>query len=179
MKKIYLFVTLWLVTLTLAGCNQNCNCENPTNENEALDNAIKYCNDHWGTHSYIHSPTAAYGECAFPSGVTCEDTILWTEECNYEPNLENIDTEEKRLAECTETVEWWMDNLVTWAENIDIEWWDESEGWASFVRNGVIKYTKDWNDFEMNIECVADFVDGSVSISYDDEVNVKNSETND
>ena len=51
--------------------------------------------------------------------------------------------------------------------------------WASFVRNGVIKYTKDWNDFEMNIECVADFVDGSVSISYDDEVNVKNSETND
>jgi hypothetical protein len=30
---------------------------------------------------------------------------LETDECNYEPNLESIDTEEKRLAGCEENVQ--------------------------------------------------------------------------
>ena len=177
MKKFWLFATLWLATLALAGCNCNCD-ENTQDEDAVLNQRIEYCNEHWGTHSLIHSPTAVYGECAFPSGVTCEDTILWTDECNFEPNLENIDTEEERLAGCTENVEWWMVDMVDWAEDVDIQWGEESEGWASFVRNWVVEYTKDWTDYEMSIECVADFVDGSLSVSYGDEISLDNAEEN-
>jgi len=168
MKKLWLFATLWLTTLALAGCNFN--CEDSKNEDEVLNQRIAYCNEHWGTHSLIHSPTATYGECAFPSGVTCEDTTLWTNECNYEPNIESIDTEEKRLAGCEENVENWVANMAQWAENLDIQWGEESEGGASFVRNWVVKYTKDWITYTIGAECVADFVDGSISVSYGDEV---------
>ena len=34
MKKFWLFATLWLATLALAGCN--CNCDKATNEDEVL-----------------------------------------------------------------------------------------------------------------------------------------------
>ena len=63
-----------------------------------------------------------------------------------------------------------MADMVQWAENIDIQWGEESEGGASFVRNGVAKYTRDGVNYTMNAECVADFVDGSISVSYGDEV---------
>ena len=178
MKKFWLFATLWLATLALAGCNSKCDCGNTQDEDAVLNQRIEYCNEHGGTHSLIHSPTAVYGECAFPSGVTCEDTILWTDECSFEPNLEDIDTEEERLAWCTENVKWWMTDMVAWAENLDIQWWEESEGWASFVRNWVVKYTKDWTDYEMSAECVADFVDGSLWVSYGDEIAGGNAEVN-
>ena len=169
MKKFWLFVALWVVSLALTGCNCSCDCENAANEDEVLNQKIEYCNEHWGTHSLIHSPTAVYGECAFPSGVSCEDTILWTDECNFEPNLEDIDTEEKRLAGCRENVESWMSDMVEWAENVDIEWEDESEAWASYARNWVIKYSRDWNNWRMSVECVADFVEWSLWVSFGDE----------
>ena len=168
MNKFWLFATLWLATLALTGCN--CNCDNATNEDEVLNQKIEYCNEHWGTHSLIHSPTAVYGECAFPSWVTCEDTALESGECNYEPNLESIDTEEKRLAGCEQNVQDWMADFVSDAENVSVEWGEESEGGASFVRNGVVKYTKDGVNYTMDAECVADFVDGSLGITYWDEI---------
>ena len=170
MKKFWLFATLWLATLALAGCNCDCNCDNAKNEDEVLNQRIEYCNEHWGTHSLIHSPTAAYGECAFPSGVTCEDTILGTDECNYEANTESIDTEEKRLAGCEENVQDWMNDFISDAENVETQWGEESEGGASFVRNGVVKYTKDGVNYTMDAECVADFVDGSLGVSYGEEI---------
>lgn len=186
MKKTWLLVlTLSLSIFALTWCNNKCECENVVDESTVDENAaneivededavlnqrIEYCNEHWGTHSLIHSPTAVYWECSFPSGVTCEDTILWTDECDFEPNLENIDTEEKRLAGCEENVQWWMNDMVQWAENLNVEWGEESEGWASFVRNGVVKYTKDWSNWTMDVECVADFVNWSLWVTYGDEV---------
>jgi hypothetical protein len=91
---------------------------------------------------------------------------LGTDECNYEANTESIDTEEKRLAGCEENVQDWMADFVSDAENVSVEWGEESEGGASFVRNGVIKYTKDGVNYTMDAECVADFVDGSLGITY-------------
>ena len=170
MKKFWLFATLWLATLALAGCNCDCNCETTQDEDAVLNQRIEYCNEHWGTHSLIHSPTAVYGECAFPSGVTCEDTILGTDECNYEANTESIDTEEKRLAGCEENVQDWMNDFVSDAEYIETQWGEESEGGASFVRNGVVKYTRDGVNYTMDAECVADFVDGSLGVSYGEEI---------
>ena len=170
MKKIWLLSTLGLTTLVLAGCTTNCNCENTATNEEALTKAMKYCLENGGTHSLIHSQTATYGECAFPSGIICEDTILWTEECNFEPNVEDIDTEEKRLAGCEKNVQVWMEDMVEDAENVATKWGDEVEGGASFVRDGVITYTKDGSNWRMDAECIADFVDGSISVSYSDEV---------
>ena len=93
-----------------------------------------------------------------------------TDECNYEPNLESIDTEEKRLAGCEANAQDWMTNFAKDAENVSIEWGEESESGASFVRNGVVKYTRDGVNYTMNAECVADFVDGSLGVTYGDEV---------
>lgn len=170
MKKFWLFATLWLATLALAGCNCDCNCETTQDEDAVLNQRIEYCNEHWGTHSLIHSPTAVYGECAFPSGVSCEDTILGTDECNYEANTESIDSEEKRLAGCEENVQWRMAEFASDAENVEIQWGEESEGGASFVRKGVVKYTRDGVNYTMDAECVADFVDGSLGVDFWDEI---------
>ncbi len=171
MKRTWLMVVaLWLSALTLAWCNSNCNCENGEKEVDArLQQAMDFCLEHWGTHSLVHSQTAVYGECMFPSGIGCEDDMVLNGECNYEPNLESIDTEEERLAGCEENVQWWMTDFVEGAENVSIEWGEESEGGASFVRNGEIRYTKDGSNWKMDVECVADFVDGSLGTSYGDE----------
>lgn len=168
MKKSWLLlVALWLGTLILAGCN--CNCEKGESEVDArLQQAMDYCLEHWGTHSLIHSQTAVYGECMFPSGIGCEDDMVLSGECDYTPNTESIDTEEERLAGCEENVQWWMRDMVEWAENVTVEWWEESEGGASFVRGGEIRYTQDWEEKVTRVECVADFVDGSLGVSYYD-----------
>ena len=133
-----------------------------------LQQAMDYCLEHWGTHSLIHSQTAVYGECMFPSGIGCEDDMVLNGECDYTPNTENIDTEEERLAGCEENVQWWMRDMVEGAENVTVKWGDESEGGASFVRGGEIRYTKDWEEMVTRVECVADFVDGSLGVSYYD-----------
>ena len=168
MRKTWLLVfTLLLCTLTLAWCNNKCDCNNVANENEALDKATQNCISKGGTHSLIHSQTAVYWECAFPSWVTCEDRALTEWECNYEADTSNIDTEEKRLAGCQENINDWIRDIENWEINY-LNWEDESEAWASFVRNFVVNYSKDWGDFEMNAECIADFVDWSISVSYEE-----------
>lgn len=160
MKPNLLSLTVILAAwaLVLSGC-----CKN--NEDAALNEAIQLCLDNGWTHSLIHSQTATYGECAFPSWVTCEDNLLRDGECDFEPNTENIDTEEKRLAGCNENAESWIKDFEEW-ENINIDWKDEEEGWASFVRNGVAHYNKGWTSWKIDIECVADFVDWSISTSF-------------
>ena len=166
MKKTWLLVfTLSLCTLALAWCNNKCDCNNAADENEALNKATQNCIDKWWTHSLIHSQTAVYGECAFPSWVTCEDQLLADGECNYEADTSNIDTEEKRLLGCQESINGWVKDIENW-EITYLNWENESEAWASFVRNFVVGYSKDWNDLEMNAECIADFVDWSLSVSY-------------
>jgi hypothetical protein len=91
-------------------------------------------------------------------------------ECNYEADTSSIDTEEKRLAGCEESAQWWIKDYVEWAENVTIKWGEESEGWASFVRNGVITYRKNRIWYAISAECVADFVDWSLWVTYGDEV---------
>ena len=167
MKKTLWMVTVSLCALALAGCS--CNCDRNGSE-EVMNEAMQFCLDHWGTHSIIHSQTAVYGECSFPSGVACDDDLIFEGNCEFEPNLDSIDTEEKRLSGCEENVQWWMNDMSYGAENVSTEWWKESEGWASFVRNGVVRYEKDWSKWMMEVECVADFVDGSLSVSYGEEI---------
>lgn len=167
MKK-WPLLTVLLSGIVLTGCNCNCDYEKAINDDAFLDKATEYCTDNWGTHSLIHSPTAVYGECSFPSWVICEDTILWTDECNFKPNLEDIDTEEKRLSGCEENIQSWMTDMVEGSDNIIIEWENEEEDWTRFIRNGLVKYSKDWSNWKMDLECAADFVDWSLWVSFED-----------
>jgi hypothetical protein len=61
--------------------------------------------DNSGVYSHVISVDEEYGECTFPSGVGCRDEILMTEQCDFMPNLDDIDTEEERLAGCEENVQ--------------------------------------------------------------------------
>lgn len=173
MKKL-LFI-LPLFALTLAGCSNNseCDCSNVApenepvvNENAGLEKATQNCVDLWWTHSLIHSQTAAYGECTFPSGVVCDDQLLLEWQCDYTADTSSIDTEEKRLAGCEESVNSFVENIEN-GEVLDIQWEDESESWASFTRSWTVKYSKGWDNRKIVLECVADFVDWSISVTYD------------
>lgn len=152
-----LVVILATGTLVLSGC-----CNNHKD-------AKQFCLDNWWTYSVVTSQDEEYGECSFPSWVGCRDEILLTDECNFIADTTNIDTEEKRLAGCEESAKGWIKDFENW-ENVNILWEDESEAGASFVRNWVIHYTKDWSNWKIDVECVADFVDWSISTSYGDAI---------
>ena len=156
MKSNLLSLTALLAawTLVLAGC-----CNNGTH-NEAK----QFCLDNWGTYSVVTSADEEYWECSFPSWIGCRDDILFTD-CDFVADTSNIDTEEKRLAGCEENVKGWVKDFEN-GENVSIDWEDESEGGASFVRNGIVSYTKEWANWKIDVECVADFVDGSIVTSY-------------
>ena len=158
LKLLSLTVVLSLWTLVLSGC-----CNNDTH-----GESKQFCLDNWWTYSVTTSQDEEYWECSFPSWISCRDDILLTE-CDFIPDTSSIDTEEKRLAGCEENAIGWIEDFENW-ENISISWEDESEGGASFVRDGVVNYTKEWVNWEIDVECVADFVDGSISASFGDAV---------
>ena len=64
-------------------------CCNKNDHNEAK----QICLGNWWTYSIVTSPDEEYGECSFPSWVGCRDEILFTEECNFTPDVSSIDTE--------------------------------------------------------------------------------------
>lgn len=164
MNKTKLFLVVGLVcALTLSWCK--CNCTQ-----DELSDRAQYCLDNLWTYSHVISQDEEYWECQFPSGVTCRDDILTTEQCNFEPNLDDIDTEEERLAGCEKNAQEWMIDFEEWSENIVVDWWNESEWWASFVRNWVVKYVKNGKNWTIDAQCVADFVDGSLSVSFGEAV---------
>ena len=162
MRKLWLLAIMGLATFTLVGCNCNVDVNNTSKE------AKDFCLNKGGTYSRITSPDEEYGECVFPSGIGCRDEYVLNGECEYEADTSDIDTEEKRLAGCEENAQWWVKDFVEWTEDVSVEWWEESEGWASFVRDGVITYTKDGVEQKIKAECIADFVDGSIGVHYDE-----------
>lgn len=178
-KKLLVFV-LSSCVLALAWCGKECDCTQEIaqaleNENGALQQITQDCIDKWWTHSLIHSQTAVYGECSFPSGVTCDDDTLRSGECQYEVDTSKIDTEEKRIKWCEEVTANYIEDVER-GEIVDIDWNDEDEGWASFVRKWIVKYSKWWDNRKINVECVADFVDWSITVS---EITVDDEDIND
>lgn len=165
MKKL-LLVAVSISTLSLAGCNCNINVANNC---DTSSETKQFCLEKGWTYSRVTSPDEEYWECMFPSGVGCRDDYVQSGECEFEADTSSIDTEEKRLTECKKNVQWRMEEMVDWAENISTEWENEIEGWDMITRNWVISYTKDWNNWKMKVECEANFVDWSLWVSYSDE----------
>jgi hypothetical protein len=158
MKKFWLFTALLVGGILLAGC---C-CQNK----EARD----FCFDKQWTYSWIQeSDGSARWECRFPSGRSCWDDEIVKGTCDWDVDISNIDSEEKRLSGCNENALSWAEQYIEWAEDISAKWWEEDEGWASLVRNGIISYTKGSGAYSMTVECVADFVDWSLFTEFGEE----------
>ncbi len=181
MKKIWI-LSLFACSILVAGCN-NCDC-NCVNENEALNDIVAYCIDHWWTHTLIENDIGPYWKCDFPNGVVCEDQLIWTDLCNPEKNPEIIDDcvtvdwedscavdidepeveniESGRIFACNEAITKQF-NIKTFGG-----WWDteqESLAWASFIINGTITYEENGTKREKTVACVVDMRDNSVIIN--------------
>lgn len=113
--------------------------------------------------------------CTYEDGSVCEsiDFRKWScidlEENNNEDEYAAaralVDTVEKRISACEEKT------LFTLNINeADFTWEDESEAWASFARNGHVKYEKNSTaDGEMwaasdDVFCFIDMVDGNTTV---------------
>lgn len=176
MKK-WLLITTLLGSVVLTGCwynmNIECDCMDNLDGDAVLNEYTQYCLDNGWTYSLIHSQTDVYWECAFPSWITCGDDILWTDECNFEPNLENIDTQEKRIAGCEQNAKEWVIDFIDDAEYIWVEWSDNIDestdtDWNVdlITRQFNLRYSKDWKEWILPWECEANFQDWSLWTSY-------------
>ena len=76
-----------------------------------------------------------------------------------------METPEGRQAACEERVGYYL-NYNEW----EFTWNDESEGWASFIRNWHVTYLKRWENAEDDVECVVDMVDKSVSVEFSNHI---------
>lgn len=177
MKRIWILSSLLIVSFLLAGCEckvTNTVTTEPTTHE--YDAATQFCLNNWWTHSYIISKDEEYWECTFPSWVGCRDDIVMTEDCYFLPNLEDVDTEEKRQSWCEKSAENRIIDMVPGAK-FDKIIWDENEEisaddeWNTTMisRNFVVKYQKDWSNWEMPATCEASYLDWSLGTTFDQE----------
>lgn len=86
-------------------------------------------------------------------------TLAW---CDVSVNsTTNLEDELGRMQACADKV-WSYLNT----DDYEISWDDESEGWASFIRNWHIIYTSDWDTNENDFQCIVDMVDQSINIQF-------------
>ena len=139
----------------------------PVDTAEIWNPASEYCIANGWTFEIVSSPTSIYGECTLPGGTKCEEWTYYNGECWVENNEEfktpefDLQTEEGRIAACEERAGFYL-NFNEWT----FTWEDESEGWASFVRNGHVAYLKRGENAEDDVECVVDMVDWSVNVEF-------------
>ena len=178
MKKLWLLVTLLVGSLLLTGCNSNCNCDIPQcNEWEIQTNEAKsICLENKWTYSRVTSPDEEYWECMFPSWIGCRDDMVLNWECGWEANISGIDTAEERQTLCENNVDWWMQEMMEWAVYFWVEWdgdevevKDEEWNLTIITRNFYAKYDKDWQHWRLPWTCEANFVEGSLRTTYNQE----------
>jgi len=136
------------------------------------DPASEYCVNQGWTFEIVSNETNIYGECTLSGGTKCEEWAYMNGECwtwNAEPEIWHpefdLETEEGRIAACEERAGYSL-NFNEWT----FTWEDESEGWASFVRNGHVTYLKRGENAEDDVECVIDMVDKSINVEFSNHV---------
>ena len=185
MKKsaLWLAAILWLTTVFLAGCNFN-SWGVEYNLKSEIGRQL-HCLDQFSmeintdTYWANMSPEVNNGFLAIVEWnvkvnndeyhLVCtysDDSSDWTIEyaliTSEQPDLQ---TEEGRLAACEERA-WFYLNFNEWT----FVWADESEGWASFIRNWHVTYLKWWENAEDDVECVVDMVDWSVNVEFSNHI---------
>jgi len=144
----------------------------PVNEPEIWNPASEYCIANGWSFEIVSNETDIYWECTLPDWTKCEEWAYYNGECwtwNAEPEIWHpefdLETEDGRIAACEERVGYYL-NYNEW----EFTWEDESEGWASFVRNGHVAYLKRWENAEDDVECVIDMVDKSVNVDFSNHI---------
>ena len=139
----------------------------PVDTPEIWNPASEYCLANGWNFEIVSNETDIYGECTLLDGTKCEEWAFYKGECWAENNEEiqvpefDINSEEGRIAACEERAGFYL-NFNEWT----FTWEGESEGWASFVRNGHVEYLKRWENAEDDVECVVDLVDWSVNVEF-------------
>ena len=182
-NTLWLVAILWLATVLLAGCNFNrWDVEyDLTNEMgrqlNCLDKFWKEINadSYWAQmspevnngFSAIVEWTVKVNDDEYHLVCTYSDDLSdWT--MDYElvaPNQFDLETELGRIEACADRVGFYLNT-----NDYDISWEEEGEGWASFIRNWHVIYTKQWESAEDDVECIVDMVDWSVNIEFSNHI---------
>ena len=180
MKKstLWLVAILWLATV-LTGCNFNSwdvEYDLSTEMGRQLNCLDKFwkeikADSYWAEmHPEVNNGFSAIVEWIVKINddeyhlVCTYSDDIWDWTMDYTLVVHNqfdLETEDGRLAACEDRVGFYL-NFNEWT----FVWADESEGWASFVRNWHVTYLKWWENAEDDIECVVDMVDWSVNVEF-------------
>ena len=126
--------------------------------------------------AYLYSWSVSYEgvKYNYTCAVKAKDDVelnIAAEEVNSEDDWYKIisdfdlSDEDKRIAVCEERA-WFYLNFNEW----EFSWEDESEAWASFVRDWHVKYVKWGERAEEDVNCFIDMVDNSVTIKFSNHV---------
>ena len=144
----------------------------PISEWNAIGNpASEYCIANGWSFEIVSNETDIYWECTLPDWTKCEEWAYYNGECwawideKFQSPDFDLETPEGRQAACEERVGYYL-NYNEW----EFTWNDESEGWASFIRNWHVTYLKRWENAEDDVECVVDMVDKSVSVEFSNHI---------
>ena len=140
----------------------------PLDAPEIWNPASEYCLEKWWSYAIVSDEMNIYGECTLPDGTKCEQWALFYWGCQQDDSDElnfDLETVEGRKAACEERAGFYL-NFNEWT----FTWEDESEGWASFIRNGHVDYLKRWENAEDDVECVVDMVDKSVNVEFSNHI---------
>ena len=146
----------------------------PINEPEEWNIASEYCINNWWSYEIVSNETSIYGECAFKDWSKCEEWEFYNGDCMPWDSLDeeeiwttefDLQTEDGRIAACEERAGFYL-NFNEWT----FTWEEESEWWASFIRNGHVAYLKRGENAEDDVECVIDMVDKSVNVEFSNHI---------
>ena len=144
----------------------------PISEWNAIGNpASEYCIANGWSFEIVSNETDIYWECTLPDWTECEEWAYYNGECwawideKFQSPDFDLDTPKGRQAACEERVGYYL-NYNEW----EFTWEEESEWWASFIRNGHVAYLKRGENAEDDVECVIDMVDKSVNVEFSNHI---------
>jgi len=174
MKNLWLLSTLLLSVILLSWCHCNVNVNNCTSDDQTNE-AKAICLENKWTYSRVTSPDEEHWECMFPSWIWCRDEMILEWECNWKANVDDIDTEEERFAQCEENVTSRLQDMAPETILNNVEYWEEQEerdeGWELTIINREFKayYTKDWQNWILDWVCEANFVQWGMGTLFNQE----------
>jgi len=183
-RNILLLVAILWATLLLTGCNS----KEVWDVDYDLTNEIGrqlHCyaqfqkENKWNTYWVDWEPEIKNWFVAIEEWVAKVDDVEYNLRCTYSDDIGDwtieynplnsewfdLQSEEGRIAACEERAGFYL-NFNEWT----FVWADESEGWASFVRNWHVTYLKWWENAEDDVECVVDMVDWSVMVEFSNHI---------
>ena len=180
-NTLWFLAVLWLLTVLLEGCNFGEVNYDLTNEMGRQLNCLDKFSKEIKADSYWAEmkPEVNNGFSAIVEWTVKVNDDEYHLVCTYSDDLSDwtmdytllianqfdLETELGRIEACADRVGFYLNT-----NDYDISWEEEGEGWASFVRNWHVVYTKQWESAEDDVECVVDMVDWSVNVEFSNHI---------